>query len=194
MKLDLTWLGASTERGAQVVKPGSEPKGVRQAALLLHGMAPTDRTWVLDQLPQAQQELLSSLLAELAELGIPADPYFVREAVVAPTSPTAKPLHHLETWQLRVVADVVRHEPPTLVARLLVADSWPWSAQLLAGMDSARRRQIEVCIRALEAVPAKPLGDVAVVGSGDAPDGEYLALALVDAVTCAIAASSPASA
>jgi len=145
----------------------------RQAALLLHGMTPADRTWLLDQLPLAQQEVLSGLLAELAELGVPADPAFVREAVTELSSPEqtawapARALDRLEPEQLQQLAESLRHEPPMLTARLLAAGSWPWSAELLAGMDAARRRAIEAGLRTLEG----------------ARDPGRLSMAVVDAVT-----------
>ena len=46
----------------------------RQVALILHGLADADRAWLLGRLPPAQVGMLEPLLAELRELGIPADP------------------------------------------------------------------------------------------------------------------------
>jgi hypothetical protein len=46
----------------------------RKAALLLHAMRPRDQRWILDQLDANQRMVLQDLLAELKELGIPAEP------------------------------------------------------------------------------------------------------------------------
>jgi hypothetical protein len=141
---------------------------VRQAALLLHGMAPGDRTWLLDQLPLEQQEALSTLLVELAELGVPADPAFVRQAVAEFTPVTSRVLDGLTPSQLKALAELLRHEPPALAARLLAAGPWPWEAELLGAMGAAKRRQIEACME-----PSLNAGGV----------GPMLLGAVVDAVT-----------
>lgn len=55
--------------------------GLRRAALTLHAMQFTDREWLLGKLSDSEQEALRSLLAELAELGIPLQPRFVADVV-----------------------------------------------------------------------------------------------------------------
>lgn len=63
----------------------------RQAALLVHAMAPQDRQWLLDALPLEQREPLIKLLDELRDLGIPADPHAL-ESLTSLNSLTKAPV------------------------------------------------------------------------------------------------------
>ena len=65
--------------------------GRRRAALTLHALAASDREWLLEQLPPAERATLRGLLAELQELGIPADAEVIRSALAeaAPAVDTA---------------------------------------------------------------------------------------------------------
>ena len=55
--------------------------GRRRAALTLHALAAPDREWLLEQLPATDSAALRGLLAELQELGIPADADVIRSAL-----------------------------------------------------------------------------------------------------------------
>jgi hypothetical protein len=55
--------------------------GRRRAALTLHALAASDREWLLEQLPASDSSALRGLLAELQELGIPADAEVIRSAL-----------------------------------------------------------------------------------------------------------------
>lgn len=139
---------------------------VRQAALLLHGMTPTDRLWLLDRLPVEQQETLSTLLAELAELGVPSDAEFVRQAVAMPVPGAPRTFGSLTPTEVHALADLLQEEPPMLVAELLAAGPWPWEKSLLNHWDAVKRRQIEACATALK----------------DKPDRDRLRAAIVETV------------
>lgn len=67
--------------------------GQRRAALTLHALAAPDRDWLLQQLPVADRSALQGLLAELRELGIPADAGVIRSALAesAPSAGSAQP-------------------------------------------------------------------------------------------------------
>lgn len=123
---------------------------VRQAALLLHGMAPADRMWLLDQLSVEQQETLSTLLAELAELGVPSDAEFVRQAVAMPIPGAARSLASLGPAEVVGLVELLKGEPPMLIAQLLAAGPWAWEKPLLHQMDAVKRRQIEACVGTLK--------------------------------------------
>ncbi len=120
--------------------------GVRRAALLLHGMEPSDRIWLLDQLPVKQQELLSGLLVELAELGLPADPEFVRQAVASSSTVPMPMLTRLDREQIDSLTELLRHEPAVVVAHLMAAQPWTWGSSVMQSMDSSRREKVEACM------------------------------------------------
>jgi len=75
--------------------------GQRRAALTLHALAAPDRDWLLQQLPATDRSALQGLLAELGELGIPADAGVIRSALAeaAPSAgsvtPNASALAHV---------------------------------------------------------------------------------------------------
>lgn len=116
--------------------------GPRQAALMLHGMQSQDRLWLLDQLPPNEQQQLAMLLGELAELGIPSDPSFMREAISSAQDATKGRLHTLCAEELAQLAVLLRGEPPGFVAQLLSIEAWPWEADLLGRLSPIQRRQI----------------------------------------------------
>lgn len=60
--------------------------GQRRAALALHSLGPSDRDWLLKQLPQPEQHVLGGLLSELRGLGIPPDAAVIRAALASVAS------------------------------------------------------------------------------------------------------------
>lgn len=138
-----------------------EPSGTsdtaRHAALLLHAMPESDRTWALGQLPQPQQALLTGLLQELQELGIPQDRRLIDEAVEAmAASQTQEPtsLSRLDPVGVQALGVLLGKEPALLVARLLACGPWTWEDELLARLAPAQRRQVEKLRATLVAAPA----------------------------------------
>jgi hypothetical protein len=134
----------------------------RHAALLLHAMAPADRTWALERLPPVQREQLTALVEELQQIGIPRNRGLVDQAVASMQSPsptqqvsTSEPpptdlplpvrqlLTQLDADGRRELGVLLRNEPPMLVARLLALGPWPWENELLAHLGSVKRRQLE---------------------------------------------------
>lgn len=61
--------------------PDDGKSGLRRAALALHAVHETDRDWLMQQLPAADQAALNVLLQELQALRIPPDPVLVRHAL-----------------------------------------------------------------------------------------------------------------
>lgn len=55
--------------------------GKRQAALLVHALAPSDRDWLVAQLSHLDQADMGTLLGELTALGIPSDPRLLQQAL-----------------------------------------------------------------------------------------------------------------
>lgn len=125
---------------------------LRQAALLLHAMPVSDRAWLLAELSESQQEVLDNLLQELHELGIPTDRRLIDLAVKTPDDPTDHlrtpfppftRLDEVDETDLAALAQVLRHEPPGLIARLLQVRRWTWQTRLLAQLGTVQRRQVE---------------------------------------------------
>ncbi|WP_399681010.1 hypothetical protein [Xenophilus sp.] len=140
----------------------------RRAALLLHSMQDEDRRWLLAALPVEAQGALAPLLAELGALGIERDAQ-VLEAAIREVPARTRQVDILQAnqglagdrrkgaapWQadeafllaldrdgIRLLAGLLREEPPTLVAHLLQARPWPWQEAVLLGLDDAARRLV----------------------------------------------------
>ncbi|USX18343.1 hypothetical protein NHH82_21030 [Oxalobacteraceae bacterium OTU3REALA1] len=137
--------------------------GRRQAALTLHAMTAADRRWLLSQLEAAQRAPLETLLAELAELGIPADPALLQQALRdggtpagvhgAPDADAERALRQADPARL---AQLLQHEPDRLVARLLLAADWPWQADMLAHCDVRQRQRVVASLHQLRLNGAAP--------------------------------------
>lgn len=155
---------------AQLVDSGTN--GARQAALLLHTLAPDDRDWLLMQLPEEQSEQLRGLVAELDALGLleGADlntqsllgapstlrafktASAVENAVVSHASPDADDtefLSALNTHGVQCLAKLWSAEPSRLVALALSAHPWSWRSDLLASLPTAQRRRVEDAMHGL---------------------------------------------
>lgn len=151
----------------------AQAAGERHAALLLHAMAPADRTWMLGALPPAEREGLSAMLAELQALGIERDPALLAQATgaVAQTGDAGHRVHEAwleaplsdEAWLQRFGKDRVqalalhlRAEPAGLVAELLRTNDWPWRGALLQALEPVMRRRVETALEARSPGSATP--------------------------------------
>jgi hypothetical protein len=130
--------------------------GLRQAALVLHGLADADRAWMLGQLPPEQAGPVGELLAELRELGIPNDPGLAAQALardpvhaVRTRAPSAAndPFTLMRTASLEQVQRALEGESQGFVAVLLVAGDWPWYRDYLAAQEPARMRALVDLVR-----------------------------------------------
>lgn len=159
----------------RLYQPAEETaSAARQAALLLHAMPHADRVWVLGQLPAGQRSQLSTLVEELQQLGIPQDPGLIDLAVAsgqanelqsAPLPITAEEidalalerqfLEHLDAQGRMALSNLLRTEPPILVARFLALGQWPWKDAVLGQLGAVKRRQVEeycqACVQTQEA-------------------------------------------
>jgi hypothetical protein len=124
------------------------PDPNRKVAMLLHGLAEPDRTWVLGQLGEHHARSLQPLLGELLELGLCADPALTVEALRSQAAEGhaafAKGTHAAAI--ARASAEQMRHvlegEPSALVATLLKCDNWPWRDAFLASLTPERSRAV----------------------------------------------------
>lgn len=112
--------------------------GVRQAALTLHAMPASDRSWVLAALPPQEREQLHALLEELQALGIPADDTLVaslaREA--APCVRQVDWLQELDARGAAALALVLRGEPRAFASATLAILREPARGQVIAALGS----------------------------------------------------------
>ncbi|GKS87318.1 hypothetical protein AVMA1855_24220 [Acidovorax sp. SUPP1855] len=150
----------------------SSPVGrsARHSALLLHAMAPSDRSWLLSRLPLPQQQELTALVAELDGLGISPDASVLNEALNACAPGTeahttmreeatafhvaehSSPLPAISDFDFLMALDekdlvalskAWRSEPPGLVAMALRLQAWPWQRTLLERLPALPRRRVE---------------------------------------------------
>lgn len=123
----------------------------RQVALMLHGLADADRAWLLGRLGPARVEVLEPLLAELRELGIPADPALAAQAL--------EPVAAHDDAELRSVTQTIgastlpqlqlalADEAQGVIAAVLTAGNWPWQDAFLAAQEPAKARAIKDLMR-----------------------------------------------
>ncbi|NHZ89943.1 hypothetical protein F2P45_13105 [Massilia sp. CCM 8733] len=111
----------------------------RQSALLLHGLGQADQRWILSQLGEQDRRILAGHLAELKELGIPADPSIARQAGGARAVADQGPLHKASAaTMLQVLAD----EPAWLVRQVLGLSDWPWRQAYLEAHPEQQRARL----------------------------------------------------
>lgn len=113
--------------------------GVRQAALTLHAMPASDRSWVLAALPPREREQLHALLEELEALGIPADATLVAGLAQDPgRSARAEDwLQDLDARGAAALALVLRDEPSEFASAVLTLMHEPARRQVIAALGSA---------------------------------------------------------
>ena len=121
--------------------------GHRQAAVALHALGDDDRRLILDALPAADQDTLRGYLAELTSLGFEGG-----SGDAALMTPPA-PARDLSTATPAAMLALLEHEPAALVAQVLAAQPWRWSAGLLALCTPARRDAIRAA--PVAAAPAR---------------------------------------
>jgi hypothetical protein len=114
----------------------------RRAALVLHGLPPDDREWMLAQLPGHQAEALRALLHELHGLGVPADAHLMRDALARSLHDDAPNVACLARASAGQMHALLRNEPDLLVAAVVSASQWPWRAALLERLGTPRAQRV----------------------------------------------------
>ena len=131
----------------------SETVAARQAALLLHGLAPAVQRAVLAQLAKTDAERLAPLLSELEAMGV--SPSLGRRlnasvTVAGGSSPESK----VEQLTADAVVDALDGSAPITIAQLMRSRDWSWKPQALACLpESTRGAVAEYLRRDLPALP-----------------------------------------
>ena len=120
---------------------------LREAALALHALEPTDRAWLVERLTPPQRRAVEPLLDELAELGIPADSRLVDEALRhSARNAVRSPHQRIAALQPPQAAQLLSEEPAHFVACVLGLSAWPWAAGFIEGLDASARRRLQAAM------------------------------------------------
>lgn len=148
----------------------------RHAALLLHAMNARDRDWALARLAPAERERMGPLLAELHDLGVPADRRWLAQALESRPAKAecAAPQHRLAGATAERMVQVLLAELAALVKRVLALGPWPWSEEVLAALRSRRGELFEpstepTMSRSSPALDAALLARLAALAGGALP-------------------------
>jgi hypothetical protein len=154
--------------------------GMRRAALLLHGLHPADRGWLLDRLPQEQRDGLEPLLLELRALGVAPDGAALLDtsalaaSQAVPAGAGRPQAERIAATPPARLAELLRDEPPALLAQLLAIRAWPWREAFMAQLPLHVRTRVEDRLAAQVPAPRR-------------------AEALMDALAAALAAAPAAA-
>lgn len=124
--------------------------GLRQSALLLHTLSPSDVTWVLAQLDAADRARLQTLLDELVALGIPKpDQHLQKMLMGTEVDPGFNELHCLSQSDFE---QITLGEPLWMKKILITQFNWPWFSEWRQSLDAHKQNQFD----ALDLVEHKP--------------------------------------
>ncbi len=151
----------------------------RSAALLLHALSEADRHWLLQRLRPEESAVLRPMLTELRQMGMPADRSMVSAALrgvsfldasdsrpgadstrsatsgTLPGNTDADRIVWLKQSAPAALAEVLRAEPPKVIAHVLLLADWPWRAQLLTCMGAPLRGRVEAAVAELRCDAAR---------------------------------------
>jgi hypothetical protein len=113
---------------------------LRRAALELHALPASDRSWILAALPADERSELEALLSELRELGIPPEAGLL--AAPAAQRDTDFGLGVMDAPRVAALARVLAAEPAGLTRALLSVRHWGWRPALLRELDAHRRVEV----------------------------------------------------
>ena len=129
---------------------------LRQSALVLHGLSDTDRQWLLTQLPEEKQALLSEHLQELKQMGLPADRELVSSLLATSQVGNAHEYSshsRLHQTDSSAILQILANEPAWLIGAVLSAEAWPWREPIYEGLDASKRERVKSALR--HPMPAK---------------------------------------
>jgi hypothetical protein len=74
------------------------PRGARRAALVLHGLNPPDRRWLLARLGAAERRQLQALIEELDALGVDVEAADMAALTAESSPPAPEPAPDWSSW------------------------------------------------------------------------------------------------
>lgn len=114
--------------------------GLRQAALLVHCLHPSDAAWLLARLDAVQRTRIQKLVKELRSLGIPAQPELAKP--LPPIQDELSAVQMLVAVPAHTVVEILYGEPAQLVAHIMLMGDQRWRLTILEAFGQ-RRREIE---------------------------------------------------
>ena len=136
---------------------------VRESALVLHGLSPSDRDWMLSRLPGERADELRVLIDELQTLGLPADAELTARALHAPQTasmPAKTPAAPTGAVQAIAAATVgqmqqVLHEEADSVRAIVASSSaWRWRERWLSRLEPLRAGRVRKLMLEQATTPA----------------------------------------
>ncbi|MDH5325988.1 MAG: hypothetical protein OEZ68_07605 [Gammaproteobacteria bacterium] len=137
-------------------------EGLKQVALYLHCMNKSDRKWLLKNLRRDQRVLLTKMLKELGQLGIPANGALLGQGplagadVMGPDEGGASQesmnqyqhtISTIDSASMAQLKKILLSEPDWMVANILSVKRWAWSEQYMGILSSKKRNAINSLCR-----------------------------------------------
>jgi hypothetical protein len=141
----------------------------RQTAMVLAGLPPAERDWVLKHLPAARGRALAALVDEAVSLGIRIDGVMlgrVMDALDRRASPEDAKAY-VELAKPQALCAVLSEAPAALIARLLVAHPWRWREAFIARFSGPQKRDALAALREMTARDAPRLSEAIIAEVAD---------------------------
>jgi flagellar motor switch protein FliG len=130
--------------------------GMRRSAILLHSLNDKDRNWLLKNMPINQREMLTELLEELREIGIPRDEKLIQDFFqeCAPKTELIESITYVEITAEEaalktisgadafVMFKVLGKQPSIFIAKFLSIQPWDWKADFIELLDEQKMRTV----------------------------------------------------
>lgn len=105
----------------------------------LGGLRPSDRAWILKRLSVRERAALME--GGMQELNA----FDARSAGASSAAPSADKKHRVTLLlaTAETMTDVLRREPPWLIAAMLALDEWPWAQTVLQSLPGHVRAEVQ---------------------------------------------------
>ena len=132
--------------------------GYKKAALRIHGLGETDRQWILGNLPEKEQGLLSVFLAQLSEMQVPENHLVFSDMIekessayddiiVRKNDQVMSEISTINNVSPALAAAVLSREPDWMVALALICGEWDWTEEFISQLGAHRRERVHALIQ-----------------------------------------------